>query len=112
MSTVEIITMVFGGGVLGGGLVKLLDRLLAHRLERKDKTTDKKQADFAKMADDIANHDARIACLEQSAARGEKSDQITFKALNALLSHAITGNATGEMRQAQKELVDSIIENK
>jgi len=112
MSTVEVLSMVFGGGVLGGGLVKLIDRLLAHRLARKDKAADEKQADMTKMAADVADHDARIHCLEEAAARGEKSDQITFKALNALLSHAITGNATGEMRKVQKELVDSIIDNK
>jgi hypothetical protein len=112
MNTVEVISMVFGGGALGAGLVKMIDRIVAHRLARKDKAADEKQADLTKMATDVADHDARILCLEQAAARGEKSDQITFKALNALLSHAITGNATGEMRKVQKELVDSIIDNK
>ncbi len=112
MSTVEVLSMVFGGGVLGGGLVKLIDRLVAHRLARKDKAADDRHASLTKMEGQHAEHDTRIRCLEEAAARGEKSDQITFKALNALLSHAITGNATGEMRKVQKELVDSIIENK
>jgi len=112
MNTVEVISMVFGSGALGAGLVKLIDRIVAHRLARKDKAADEKQANLTKMVDDVADHDARILCLEQAAARGEKSDQIVFKALNALLSHSITGNATGEMRKVQKELVDSIIENK
>ena len=111
MNTVEVLTMVFGGGALGAGLSKLIDRLVAHKLARKDKLADEKQADVEKMAADVADHDARILCLEKAAARGETSDQIVFKALNALLSHSITGNATGEMRRVQKELVDSIIEN-
>jgi len=112
MNTMEVLGMVFGGGALGAGLSKLLDRLLAHRLARKDKQADAKQADMAQLTSDVAGHGERIDCLEKAAARGETADQITFKALNALLSHAITGNATGEMRKVQKELVDSIIENK
>jgi hypothetical protein len=111
MNTVEVLTMVFGGGALGAGLSKLIDRLVAHNLARKDKLADDKLADAEKMAADVADHDARILCLEKAAARSDKSDQIVCKALNALLSHSITGNATGEMRKVQKELVDSIIEN-
>ena len=112
MNTMEALGMVFGGGALGAGLSKLIDRLLAHRLARKDKRADERQADMSRMEKDVLDHGSRIVCLEKAAARGEAADQITFKALNALLSHAITGNATGEMRQAQKELVDSIIEIK
>jgi len=112
MNTMEMLGMLFGGGALGAGLSRLTERLLAHKLARKDKLADEKRADMARMAKDVSDHGKRIACLEKAAARGETSDQITFKALNALLSHAITGNATGEMRRVQKELVDSIIENK
>lgn len=112
MNTVEALSMVFGGGAVGAGLVKIIDRLLAHKLARRDKAADEKQANLEGMKKELADHDGRIRCIEEAAVRGEKADQITFKVLNALLSHAITGNATGEMRRVQKELVDSIIENK
>jgi hypothetical protein len=79
---------------------------------RGDKLADEKRADTKRIAADVQDHGERIRCLEKAAARSETSDQVTFKALNALLSHAITGNATGEMRKVQKELVDSIIEMK
>lgn len=112
MNTVEVLGLVLGSGTIGAGIMKLLDRILAHKLERKDKAADEKRANMEKVTEDVADHSERIRCLEKEAERGEKMDQIILKALSALISHSITGNSTGEMRKVQKQLTDSIIDTK
>ena len=88
-----------GGGTLGAGLAKIIDRIVAHKFARKDKRED--------CADD---HEKRIADLEAADKRRDRTEQAMLRALYALLAHSITGNETGAMRMAQDKLVEFIID--
>ena len=99
------IGLALGGGAFGAGIVagimKLVDRHYEHKLARKDKR------------EDCANdHEERITALEQEKERREKTEQAMLKALYALLGHAMTGNATGRMQEAQERLIEFIIDSK
>ena len=99
MDWTAITVAAFGGGTLGAAIAKIIDRIIAHKLDRKDKRED--------CADD---RDSRISALEKSDQRRDKSEQAILKALYALLAHSITGNNTGDMKKAQDRLVEFIIE--
>lgn len=106
------IGIALGSGAVGAGVMKLLDTLLANGLARKAKKQDTHIASITKIEDDLRQLEKRVDVIEPFCERSENSDQIILKTLNVLLTHAITGNATGEMRKVQIELVNSIVDNK
>lgn len=111
MTTMEILWVALGSGTIGAGLMKIFDRLVAHGLAKKDKQAAQRVIDLCAMQKDMTSCKERLDALEEESVRRGKSEQASLKALNALLSHAMTGNATGAMKQAQADLVDSIIDN-
>ena len=112
MDLAGILGIALGSGTIGAGLMKIIDRLLEHRLARKDKKADCAEETQKRLCESVNDHDTRLRALEEAKDRRDQIEQATLKALHALLSHAITGNATGDMKRAQDSLVESIIENK
>jgi len=106
------IGIALGSGAVGAGVMKIFDTLIANGLARKAKKQDRETLDVAKMETDIRRLEKRVDVIEPFCEKSENSDQIILKTLNVLLTHAITGNATGEMRKVQIELVNSIVDNK
>lgn len=111
MDLAGILGIALGSGTLGAGIMKIIDRWYEHRLARKDKKQDCAALNMDQMSCDVQDHKQRIKSLEEDKQRRDLSEQAMLKALNALLLHAMTGNATGKMQTAQENLVDSIIEN-
>lgn len=112
MDTASILAIALGSGTIGAGIMKIIDRFIEHGLQRKDKKQDSAIIDMKEIASCVANHGDRIKGLEEDKARKDIIEQAQLKALNALLLHAMTGNATGKMRDAQEALMDSIVDNK
>jgi len=106
------IGIALGGGAVGAGIMKIFDTLIANGLARKAKKQDRQFLNVEEMNADIRKLEKRVDAIEPFCEKSENSDQIILKTLNVLLTHAITGNATGEMRKVQIELVNSIVENK
>jgi len=111
MSFAEV-GIALGSGAVGAGVMKIFDTLIARGLARKDGIRERRALDVEKMSDDLQRLEKRVDVIEPFCAKSESSDQIILKTLNVLLTHAITGNATGEMRKVQIELVNSIVDNK
>lgn len=111
MTGMEIAGLAFGSGTLGAGLMKIIDTCVAYRLKKKEHASRKELVDAEQMQLDVRSCMGRLAALEEDCARRDKIEQATLKALNALLAHAITGNATGEMTRAQEKLVAAIVDN-
>lgn len=112
MDLAGILGIALGSGTIGAGIMKIIDRLLEHKLARKDKIADCTEETQKRLCETVDDHDARIKALECDKDHRDKFEQSALKALNALLLHAMTGNATGHMKKAQEQLVESIVENK
>lgn len=110
MSVAELLGVALGSGAFGAGIMKIFDRLIAHRLERKDKKADCEQANIEQIQKDVSDNKGRLQALEDDRERRKRIDQATLKALNALLVHEITGNSTGAMEKEQKDLAKVLIE--
>ena len=112
MEAGSILAIALGSGTIGAGIMKIIDRFIEHGLQRKDKKRDGEAVDMKNIASCVSDHAGRIKGLEEDKARKDIIEQAQLKALNALLLHAMTGNATGKMRDAQESLVDAIVDNK
>lgn len=115
------VAAIFGGGAAGAAIIKLMETIIVHKLDRAAKKEDKQAAEAAaddeQMAKDIDDLKWRTGRDYDRLNRHDKllesiseSIQALLKAVNAVLLHNMTGNATGKMAEAQKELMDHIIE--
>lgn len=95
------------GAAIVGGLFSILGKKVDHSHEdRKEKMTEVKElqnrvSDLTKAVSEIND---RIDKLHED-------DRALMKAVNALLLHNMTGNASGKMAKAQEELTTYIIEH-
>ena len=115
------VAAMFGGGASGAAIIKLIDNIVQHKMDRaakkEDNEADEAAADHTQIGNDISGlkerskrdyerlnrHDAAIDNVVST-------NQALLKAVNALLLHGMTGNASGKMADAQKELMDHIID--
>ena len=98
-------------GAVGAGIVagvfSLLGKGMDHSHEdRREKMTDIKdlQKKVSELTEEVSQINDRIDKLQDN-------DRALMKAVNALLLHNMTGNATGKMQKAQEELTTYIIEH-
>ena len=98
-------------GAVGAGIVagvfSLLGKKVDHSHEdRKEKVTDIKdlQKKVSELTKEVSEINDRINKLHED-------DRALMKAVNALLLHTMTGNASGKMQRAQEELTTYIIEH-
>lgn len=95
------------GAALVAGLFSLLGKKVDHSHEdRKEKMTESKglQKRVSELAEEVSKINERIDRLHED-------DRALMKAVNALLLHNMTGNASGKMAKAQEELTTYIIEH-
>lgn len=95
------------GAAIVGGLFSLLGKKVDHSHEdKKEKMAENKelQKRVQELTDAVASINERIDKLHDD-------DRALMKAVNALLLHNMTGNATGKMAKAQEELTTYIIEH-
>ena len=95
------------GAALVAGLFSLLGKKVDHSHEdRKEKMTESKelQKRVSELAEEVSKKNERIDRLHED-------DRALMKAVNALLLHNMTGNASGKMAKAQEELTTYIIEH-
>jgi uncharacterized protein YlxW (UPF0749 family) len=95
------------GAAIVAGLFSLLGKKVDHSHEdKKEKMAENKelQKRVQELADAVASINERIDKLHDD-------DRALMKAVNALLLHNMTGNATGKMAKAQDELTTYIIEH-
>ena len=57
----------------------------------------------------IEAHSSKIAGIEQRLTKSEHGSNVTMKALLALLSHGIDGNAIDPMKEAKAEIENYLI---
>ena len=94
------------GAALVAGLFSLLGKQVDHSHEdKKEKMTDIKdlQKKVSELTEEVSQINDRIDRLHED-------DRALMKAVNALLLHNMTGNASGKMAKAQEELTTYIIE--
>ena len=95
------------GAAIVAGLFSLLGKKVDHSHEdKKEKMAENKelQKRVQELTDAGASINERIDKLHDD-------DRALMKAVNALLLHNMTGNATGKMAKAQEELTTYIIEH-
>lgn len=95
------------GAAIVAGLFSLLGKKVDHSHEdKKEKMAENKelQKRVQELTDAVASINERIDKLHDD-------DRALIKAVNALLLHNMTGNATGKMAKAQEELTTYIIEH-
>ena len=95
------------GAAIVAGLFSLLGKKVDHSHEdKKEKMAENKelQKRVQELTDAVASINERIDKLHDD-------DRALMKAVNALLLHNMTGNATGKMAKAQEELTTYIIEH-
>lgn len=95
------------GAAIVAGLFSLLGKKVDHsHEEKKEKMAENKelQKRVQELTDAVASINERIDKLHDD-------DRALMKAVNALLLHNMTGNATGKMAKAQEELTTYIIEH-
>ena len=95
------------GAAIVAGLFSLLGKKVDHSHEdKKEKMAENKelQKRVQELTDAVASINERIDKLHDD-------DRALMKAVNALLLHNMTGNATGKMAKAQDELTTYIIEH-
>lgn len=95
------------GAAIIAGLFSLLGKKVDHSHEdKKEKMAENKelQKRVQELTDAVASINERIDKLHDD-------DRALMKAVNALLLHNMTGNATGKMAKAQEELTTYIIEH-
>lgn len=95
------------GAAIVAGLFSLLGKKVDHSHEdKKEKMAENKelQKRVQELTDAVASINERIDKLHDD-------DRELMKAVNALLLHNMTGNATGKMAKAQEELTTYIIEH-
>lgn len=95
------------GAAIVGGLFSLLGKKVDYSHEdKKEKMTDIKdlQKKVSELTQEVSEINDRIDKLQEN-------DRALMKAVNALLLHNMTGNATGKMAKAQDELTTYIIEH-
>ena len=94
-----------GAGIVGG-IFSLLGKKVDHSHEdKKEKMTDIKDLQkVSELTQEVSEINDRIDKLQEN-------DRALMKAVNALLLHNMTGNASGKMAKAQEELTTYIIEH-
>ena len=95
------------GAAIVAGLFSLLGKKVDHSHEdKKEKMAENKelQKRVQELTDAVVSINERIDKLHDD-------DRALMKAVNALLLHNMTGNATGKMAKAQEELTTYIIEH-
>ena len=95
------------GAAIVAGLFSLLGKKVDHSHEdKKEKMAENKelQKRVQELTDAVASVNERIDKLHDD-------DRALMNAVNALLLHNMTGNATGKMAKAQEELTTYIIEH-
>jgi hypothetical protein len=108
--------LLIAGGA-GAGLIKLLDNLLVHLLNRKAKKQDSKAMSMDEMQDRLDKIEERqrvdyahLKLIDERLLQNDLAEQAMMKAIHALLNHGISNNATGEMKTARDNLVNFIID--
>ena len=95
-----------GAGIVGG-IFSLLGKRIDHSHEdRKEKMTENKE--LQKRVADLAE---AVSAINDRIDKLHEDDRALMKAVNALLLHNMTGNASGKMAKAQEELTTYIIEH-
>ncbi len=108
--------LLIAGGA-GAGLIKLLDNLLMHLLNRKAKKQDSKAMSMDEMQDRLDKIEERqrvdyahLKLIDKRLLQNDLAEQAMMKAIHALLNHGISNNAAGEMKTARDNLVNFIID--
>lgn len=108
--------LLIAGGA-GAGLIKLLDNLLMHLLNRKAKKQDSKAMSTEEMQDRLDKIEERqradyahLKLIDKRLLQNDLAEQAMMKAIHALLNHGISNNASGEMKTARDNLVNFIID--
>lgn len=98
-------------GAVGAGIVAGLFTLFGKGMDNAHEDRKQKMDETKKLRGDVAKMQDDITALQKAIDALGANDRALMKAVNALLLHNMTGNATGKMAKAQEELTTYIIEH-
>ena len=100
--TVRTVLAICGGISVLGGTVAVIARMLNPFKKIKDHQE--------RMSGYLENDNRRIAALEEGIAESKECDRVLARGILALLNHAITNNSIDNLKNAQKEIQEYLIE--
>lgn len=96
-------------GAVGAGIVAGLFTLFGKRMDQTHEEKKDKMNELKDLRGQVADLQKQMSQTRQRLDDMDKSDRALLKAVNALLLHSMSGNATGKMAKAQEELTNFII---
>ena len=96
-------------GAVGAGIVAGVFGLLGKKVEYTHEDRKEKVRDIKDLQKNVSELTQEVSEINDRIDRLHEDDRALLKAVNALLLHNMTGNATGKMAQAQEELMQYII---
>ena len=98
-------------GAVGAAIVAGLFSLLGKKVDHSHEAKKEKMAENKELQKRVQELTDAVASINERIDKLHDDDRALMKAVNALLLHNMTGNATGKMAKAQEELTTYIIEH-
>lgn len=102
---------IIASGAVGAGVIAGIFMLLGKFSDHKHEDKKERMSEIKQLRADVSELSESYKMLEQKIENLVENDRALMKAVNALLLHNMTGNATGKMAAAQQELTNYIIEH-
>lgn len=98
-------------GAVGAAIVAGIFSLLGKRVDYSHEDKKEKMTDIKELQKKVSELTQEVSEINDRIDKLQENDRALMKAVNALLLHNMTGNATGKMAKAQEELTTYIIEH-
>lgn len=98
-------------GAVGAGIVAGIFGLLGKKVDHSHEDRKEKVKDIKDLQNQVSELTREVSEINDRIDKLHEDDRALMKAVNALLLHNMTGNATGKMAKAQEELTLYIIEH-
>ena len=98
-------------GAVGAGIVAGIFTLVGKGIDHSHEDKKEKMTDIKDLQNKVAELTRAVSATNERIDKLEQNDRALMKAVNALLLHNMTGNASGKMAKAQEELTAYIIEH-
>lgn len=98
-------------GAVGAGIVAGIFSLLGKKADHAHEDKKEKMSEIKDLQKKVSDLAREVSEINDRIDKLQENDRALMKAVNALLLHNMTGNASGKMAKAQEELTTYIIEH-
>ena len=98
-------------GAVGAGVVGGIFSLLGKKVDHSHEDKKEKMSETKELQKKVTELTKAVSEINDRIDKLHEDDRALMKAVNALLLHNMTGNASGKMAKAQEELTTYIIEH-